>query len=62
MCPSVHPGGERLPISDGVERKKVPTSSGRYYSMRIAAQRRKKVMLIQGLRRKKGTHGLRTSR
>lgn len=61
MYPSVHPGGERLPISDGIERKKVPTSSGHYYSMRIAAQRRKKVMLIQGLRRKKGTHGLRTS-
>jgi len=50
-----------MPVSEGVERKRVATSHGRYYSARIAAQRRKKLIIIQNLRRMKGTWGLRTS-
>jgi tyrosine-specific transport protein len=50
-----------MPVSNGVERKWVATSHGRYYSARIAAQRRKKLIIIQNLRRRKGAWGLRTS-
>ncbi len=50
-----------MPVSEGVERKKVTTSHGRYYSARIAAQRRKKLILIQTLRKGKCVRGLRTS-
>lgn len=50
-----------MPVSEGIERKKVTTSHGRYYSARIAAQRRKKLILIQNLRKRKCLRGLRTS-
>ncbi len=50
-----------MPVSEGVERKKVTTSHGRYYSARIAAQRRKKLILIQNLRKRKAVRGLRVS-
>ncbi|AHL22257.1 aromatic amino acid transport family protein [Thermococcus nautili] len=50
-----------MPVSEGVERRKVTTSHGRYYSARIAAQRRKKLILIQNLRKRKCVRGLRIS-
>ncbi|MCD6524416.1 MAG: amino acid permease [Thermococcus sp.] len=50
-----------MPISEGVDRKRITTSHGRYYSARIAAQRRKKLTVIQNIRRKKGVKGLRTT-
>jgi len=50
-----------MPITDGTSRTKVTTSHGRYYSERLAAERRKKIMLIQTLRRRKGTRAIRTS-
>lgn len=50
-----------MPVSEGVERRKVATSHGRYYSARIAAQRRKKLVVIQNIRRRKCVRGIRTS-
>ncbi|WP_297507031.1 aromatic amino acid transport family protein [Thermococcus sp.] len=50
-----------MPVSEGVERKKVATSHGRYYSARIASQRRKKLTVIQNIRRRKCARGLRVS-
>ena len=50
-----------MPVSEGVERRKVTTSHGRYYSARIAAQRRKKLIVIQNIRRRKCIRGLRVS-
>ncbi|WP_456365297.1 aromatic amino acid transport family protein [Thermococcus sp.] len=50
-----------MPISEGIERRKVTTSHGRYYSARIASQRRKKLILIQNLRKMRGVRGLRVS-
>ncbi|ASJ00849.1 aromatic amino acid transport family protein [Thermococcus gorgonarius] len=50
-----------MPVSEGIERKKVTTSHGRYYSARIAAQRRKKLVVIQNIRRRKGVRGIRTT-
>ncbi len=48
-----------MPISEGIDRKLITTSHGRYYSARVAAQRRKKLTVIQNIRRKKGARGLR---
>ncbi|WP_297501663.1 aromatic amino acid transport family protein [Thermococcus sp.] len=50
-----------MPVSEGVERKKVTTSHGRYYSTRISSQRRKKLIVIQNIRRRKCARGLRIS-
>jgi len=50
-----------MPVSEGVPRKKVTTSHGRYYAERLAAERRKRVTIIQLLRRRKAVRGLRTS-
>ena len=50
-----------MPVSDGVSKKKVTTSHGRYYYERLASERRKKINLIQLVRRRKATRGLRTS-
>ncbi|WP_457751640.1 aromatic amino acid transport family protein [Thermococcus sp.] len=50
-----------MPVSEGVPRKKVTTSHGRYYAERLAAERRKRVTIIQLLRRRKAVWGLRTS-
>lgn len=50
-----------MPVSGGVERRKVTTSHGRYYSARIASQRRKKLIVIQNIRRRKCVRGLRTT-
>ncbi|AIU70262.1 amino acid permease [Thermococcus eurythermalis] len=50
-----------MPVSEGVDRKKVTTSHGRYYSARIAAQRRKKLVIIQNVRKRKATRGLRVN-
>jgi len=50
-----------MPITDGTPRSKVTTSHGRYYSERLAAQRRKKLVLIQNLRKRKAVRGLRIS-
>ncbi|NJE00131.1 amino acid permease [Thermococcus sp. LS1] len=50
-----------MPVTDGTPRRKVTTSHGRYYAERLAAERRKKVTLIQNLRRRKATVALRTS-
>ncbi len=50
-----------MPVSDGVPRKKVTTTHGRYYAERQALSRRKKILIIQLLRRRKGTKALRTS-
>ncbi|WP_337456275.1 aromatic amino acid transport family protein [Thermococcus zilligii] len=50
-----------MPVSGGIERKKVATSHGRYYSARIAAHRRKKLIVIQNIRTRKAVRGIRTS-
>ncbi len=50
-----------MPVSDGVSKKKVTTSHGRYYYERLASERRKKINLIQLVRRRKATRGLRTT-
>ncbi len=50
-----------MPVSDGIPRRKVTTTHGRYYAERQALSRRKKILLIQLLRRRKGTKALRTS-
>jgi len=50
-----------MPVSDGVQREKITTSHGRYYQARLAAQRRKKLTVIQGIRKRKGAMGIRTS-
>ena len=50
-----------MPVSEGVPRKKVTTSHGRYYAERLAAERRKRVTIIQLLRRRKAVRGIRTS-
>jgi len=50
-----------MPITDGTPRRKVTTSHGRYYAERLAAERRKRVTLIQLLRRRKAVRGLRIS-
>ncbi|WP_456452858.1 aromatic amino acid transport family protein [Thermococcus sp.] len=54
-----------MPVSDGVSRKKVTTSHGRYYAERQALARRKKLRrnaaLIQLMRKRKGAAAIRTS-
>ncbi len=50
-----------MPVSEGIKREKVTTSHGRYYQARLAAQRRKKLTVIQSIRKKKGVRGIRTS-
>ncbi|WP_430515258.1 aromatic amino acid transport family protein [Pyrococcus woesei] len=43
-----------MPISGDIEKKKITTAHGRYYLLRISAQRRKKIFIIQNVRRIKG--------
>lgn len=52
-----------MPVSEGVRRERVATSHGRYYQARLSAQRRKKLTVIQNIRKRKGgvRGGIRTN-
>jgi len=50
-----------MPVTDGTPRRKITTSHGRYYAERQALSRRKKILLIQLLRKRKGVAFLRIS-